>query len=181
MIKPLAIVTTAMLSALISDLLHNQAKAEPKSAIPPELQVLEARIGIWDSETTTKPSAQVPNGSKTHGVETNEWILGGRFQQTSNKNRPDSFDNSLLVTYDSPKKAFRVWFFDDLGNNVVGTGKWDEKKKTLTWDERTDEAGQRTTGYWRFVDKDNYEWGSVTKDRAGTVMYDATCKLKRRQ
>ncbi len=111
-------------------------KWEPGMALPgnpPELKVLEKRIGTWTTETVIKPGPWNPTGHKANGVETTEWILGGRFQQTRNTNRPANPDNMFLCTYDPQLKAFRGWHADDQGNHSQWTGQWDEATQTLSW------------------------------------------------
>ena len=100
---------------------------------PPELKVLEKRIGTWATETVVKPGPWNTTGQKITGTETTEWILGGRFQQARNANRPANPDGLFLSTYDTQLKAFRGWYHDDQGNSSEWTGQWDEAAQTLNW------------------------------------------------
>lgn len=146
---------------------------------PPELRVLERRIGVWETETTIEPGEWNPQGSKTKGIETTEWVLGGRFQQTKATNRPDGPDGVFLVTYDTRKKAFRAWFFNDEGHASEWVGKWDKAKQTfsLTWDSN----GIRFVSHTHFIDKDNITWDLVAKNKEGKVLLKITVKLKRKK
>src|SRR5262245_13317081 len=46
---------------------------------PAEFNVLQRRVGAWDTQTTIKPGVWVPDGAKSKGVETFEWVLGKKF------------------------------------------------------------------------------------------------------
>jgi uncharacterized protein (TIGR03067 family) len=147
---------------------------------PPELKVLEKRIGTWAAETVVKPGPWNPTGHKATGVETTEWVLGGRFQQARNANRPANPDNVMLFTYDPQVKAFRSWYFDDQGGTIEMTGQWDEAAQTLNW---TSEAknGFRATAAMRIAGPDSIEWQMVVKDPDGKVMLEMTGKLVRKK
>jgi len=147
---------------------------------PPELKVLEKRIGTWTTETVVKPGPWNPTGQKATGVETTEWILGGRFLQTRNANRPANPDNMSLCTYDPQLKAFRTWYCDDQGFVNDMTGQWDEAAQTLNW---TSEAknGFRATAAMRIAGPDNIEWQMAVKDADGKVMLEMAGKLERKK
>ena len=147
---------------------------------PPELKVLEKRIGTWATETVVKPGPWNTTGHKGTGTETTEWILGGRFQQTRNTNRPANPDNLFLCTYDPQLKAFRAWNLDDQGFVSEMTGQWDEAAKTLNWVSE-DKNRFRGTASIRFVGPDNIEWQLAVKDPDGKVMLEITGKLERKK
>ena len=147
---------------------------------PPELKVLEKRIGTWATETIVKPGQWAPKGHKATGIETTEWILGGRFQQSRGANRPADPDGMFVCTYDTQIKAFRGWYLDDQGNKSEFTGQWDEAAQTLNWTSG-DKDGVRTTSSTRFVGPDNIEWQLTTKDPEGKVMLEVAGKLVRKK
>ena len=147
---------------------------------PPELKVLEKRIGTWTTEAVIKPGPWNPTGRTITGTETTEWILGGRFQQTRSANRPANADGMFLVTYDPQLKAFRGWHADDQGFVNDMTGQWDEAAQTLNW---TSEGknGFRATASSRHVGPDHIEWQMVVKDPEGKVMLEMAGKLERKK
>ncbi len=146
---------------------------------PPELKVLEKRIGTWASEVVVKPGPWNPAGRKITGIETTEWILGGRFQQTRNANRPANPDGLFLCTYDTQLKAYRAVNFDDQGFINDMTGQWDEAAQTMNW--TSEKNGFRATGATRFVGPDNIEWQLTVKDPDGKVMLEMAGKLARKK
>jgi uncharacterized protein (TIGR03067 family) len=146
---------------------------------PPEMKVLEKRIGTWTTEVVTKPGPWNPTGRTMTGTETTEWVLGGRFQQTRNMNRPANPDGLFICTYDPQLKAYRAVNFDDQGFINDMTGQWDEAAQTMNW--TSEKNGFRATGASRHVGPDNIEWQLVVKDPDGKVMLDISGKLTRKK
>jgi uncharacterized protein (TIGR03067 family) len=147
--------------------------------IPPELKVLERRIGTWATEVVIQPGPWAPNGAKYTGTETVEWILGGRFQQTRFTGRPANQDSLSLLTYDAQRKAFRAWYHSDEGFSGEHTGQWDEAAQTLLWTSEMPN-GMSSTVEWRFPGPDTTEGHVVIKNADGQVMFDMTAKAKRK-
>src|SRR5262249_18031353 len=56
------------------------------------------------------------------------------------------------------------------------TGKWDEKKRTLTWTSNFD--GRLATTIWKFVDEDTFTWDLLAKDNTGKVLLDMSGRSK---
>jgi len=147
---------------------------------PPELKVLERRIGTWATQTVAKPGPWAPAGRTVTGIETTEWILGGRFQQTRNANRPGSPDNLFLCTYDTQLKAYRALNLDDQGYINEMTGQWDDAAQTLNWTS-DGKNGFRAVAAIRFVGPDNTEWEMTIKAQDGKVMLEMAGKLVRKK
>jgi uncharacterized protein (TIGR03067 family) len=157
-------------------------KWQPGMALPgnpPELKVLERRIGTWVTEVVVQPGPWAPKGDQYTGTETIEWVLGGRFQQSRATNRPARPDGLFLTTYDAQRKAFRGWFHSDEGYSHEWTTHWDEATQTFRG---TSEApdGMRATSEWRFTGPDTTENHVVVKNADGQVMFDMTAKSKRK-
>jgi uncharacterized protein (TIGR03067 family) len=148
-------------------------------ANPPELKVLETRIGTWTTETVFKPGPWNPTERKVTGTETTEWILGGRVQRTRNANRPANPDSMLLLTYDPQAKVFRSWFFDDQGGHNEMTGKWDEAAQTLNW--TAENNGFPIAAATHFVDSDNIDWKLTIMNPDGKIMLEVIGKLVRKE
>ncbi len=147
---------------------------------PPEMKVLEKRIGTWTAESVIKPGPWNPTERKISGTETVEWVLGGRFQQTSTNNRPANPDGMSLLTYDPQLKAYRGWHADDQGNVSEMTGQWDEAAQTLNL---TSEGknGFRAVALIKFVGPDSIEWQMTIKDPDGKAMLEITGRLARKK
>lgn len=147
---------------------------------PPELKVLQRRIGTWTVQTTVKPGPWNPAERKITGTETTEWVLGGRFMQTRTTNRPANPDGISLVTYDPQRKAYRGWWADDQGNTSEMTGQWDETAQTLSL---TSDAkdGFRAASTLRFVGPDSAEWQLTVTASDGKVMLEMDGRLARKK
>lgn len=140
---------------------------------PSEFQVLERRIGTWDTEQTIKPGVWVPDGSKAKGVETVEWTLDKKFIQIKHKQQPGNLEALSLVGFDSRSSVFRTWFFDSSGNLPRSeiTGQWDEPTQTLTF-KSTDPEAVTVTSTQKFVGSDRIETRSVWRAKDGTILME---------
>ena len=156
------------------------AEDSPKPSA--ELRVLEDMIGTWDEVMTNKPTELAPNAEKSTAVTKRVWALGGKFIRGDGAWQPAKTEFLHLMSYDSDAKAYRSWYFDASGNmpraSTVGT--WDAKSTTLTWSE-TDEAGNKTAGTHKIIDKDHTEWTMVITNKDGKVVLDFSGKCTRRK
>ena len=60
-----------------------------------------------------------------------------------------------------------------------GTGSYDEKTKTLTWDFTL--SGVAALVKWRFVSDDEFAWQMLAKDDKDAVLLDVRGKMKRKK
>ena len=161
------------------------APLETASAQPPgkpaELKVLDRLVGNWRFEWESQPAEWEPRGSKGTGTTTNEWILGGWFQQHKGKADDGPLEILEIWTYDQPTQTYRAWgFIAPGGDHFQATGTWDEKSSTLSHQAKG--PGDVTiVSTMRFIDRDNREATRVAKDAAGKLYQDARFKLTRQK
>src|SRR5262249_20089785 len=102
------------------------SREEAQAGKPAELKVLDRLDGKWRYEWESKPTEGAPKGSKGRGTSTNEWILGGWFQQRKGKGDDPPHEIVEIWTYDVQTKAYRAWGFIAPGaNHYEGAGTWD--------------------------------------------------------
>ena len=147
--------------------------------VPPEMKVLEKRLGNWEGTMSAKPAVFTPDGGKLKGDEKVELVLKGRFIQGKTVN-DDQTEATWLATYDVNMKAYRFWFYNSRGHTDESTGQWNEKSKTMTW-MRTNPEGITSIAHWRFVDANTLEWDMIAKDKDGKVYLDLTGKMTRKK
>lgn len=157
-----------------------EKKAHPE--IPAEAaKVLEQWVGSWQSDCTYKPSVWMPQGGKLAGTHTTEWVLDGRFIQSKGVGQDGKFGSLLIMTFDPHKKTYRSWWFDSTGYAVESTGQWEEDSKTLVMKAVDANTGIQSVITTRVIDKDNYQWTGVWKDKEGKVLLDMESKVTRRK
>ena len=148
----------------------------------PELRVLEDMIGTWDEVMSNKPTEWLPKAERSESITKKNWSLGGKFIRMEGVWKPAKTEFLSLVSYDPATKEYRTWYFDSAGGQPRGSvrGAWDDKTRTMTWT-GTDEAGNKTVGKSKIVDRDTHEWTVVTTNPDGKVVLDITAKNTRRK
>jgi peroxiredoxin len=153
---------------------------EPALRAGPAMKVLARRLGEWTGEIIIRNAEWTPFEGKLKSQESVTPILGGRFIEERGKSQPGGGQSKLLATWDAALKTYRFWYFDSEGLTSEATGKWDEKKRTLTWTS-TYEGGSTATSVWKFVDDDTFTWDLLAKDKAGKVLLDMSGTSKRKK
>jgi hypothetical protein len=156
------------------------AAAAQDKTVPPEMKVLEKRLGAWTTVARGKAAEWTPQGFESKGDEKIELVMQGRFIQGKVRTQPGDVEATWLATYDTAKKAYRVWYFSSLGDTFDATGKWDAKTKTIIWTSEP-QPGITSISHWRFITDDSFEWDVVAKDSSGKVYLDITGKLTRKK
>jgi hypothetical protein len=176
--RPVAITFTVL--AAFSFPANATADDAPKASA--ESRVLEKYIGTWDEVMTNKPTEWVPKVEKSTALTKRAWALGGNFVRGVGKWQPANTEFLHLVAYDPVAKAYRSWYFDAGGEmpRVQVTGTWDEKAGIMTW-RGADEAGNKTVGTHKFIDKDRQAWTLVVSDPNGKVVLDLAGQCTRRK
>src|SRR5207237_165726 len=120
-------------------------------------------IGTWDEVLTNKPTEWMPKAERSTTVTKRGWSLGGQFIRAEGTWQPAKTEFIHLMSYDPQAKVYRSWYFDAGGTMPRGSvrGSWDEKTRTIYWRD-TDEAGNKTQGTHKIIDKDHSEWTVVT-------------------
>jgi hypothetical protein len=160
---------------------HARAAAAAAAADkPPELKLLERWVGTWDSQWTAKPATWTPQGGTFTGVETVDWVLGGRFTNARIATQPGNKHATSLTTYDPKAKAYRSWWFSSDGHQSQSAGQWDEASQTLTM--KSDIAGGiKGTTTSHFTADGVFDWTVVIKGDDGTTYIDMSGKTTRRK
>jgi hypothetical protein len=161
---------------------QGRATADDPPTPSAELRVLEDMLGTWDEVMTNKPTEWKPKTETATAVTKRTWSLGGKFIRGDGAWQPARNEFLHLMSYDPDAKAYRSWYFDSSGAMPGGMtrGTWDAKTKTLSWT-GTDEAGNKTVGTHKIVDKDHTEWTMVVTASDGKVLLDFTGKCARRK
>lgn len=104
-------------------------------ATGPQHAMLAKANGQWTADITMWMAEGAPP-MKTTGTATNKMILGGRYQQSTNKamfmNMP--FEGISTVGYDNAKKVFAYSWIDNMGTGIMNMeGTLDEATKTISF------------------------------------------------
>jgi hypothetical protein len=174
-------VVIALVTFVVSAFLGNATAVDPPKPSA-ELRVLEDMIGTWDEVMMNKPTEWTPKAEKSTTVTKRTWALGGKFMRADGAWQPAKTEFLHLLGYDPDAKAYRSWYFDAAGAMPRGSqgGTWDAKSKTLTWT-GADDAGNKTAGTHKVIDKDHHEWTLVVTNRDGKVLLDLSGKCTRRK
>jgi hypothetical protein len=132
----------------------------------PELQVLANYVGTWDATIASK---QAPFSK---GQVTATWTLDGRFvEQTGSLTSADGSNTlkvTTLMTYDTNKKAYRLWSFMSNGQVGEAEARWDPKTRTMI---EIYHDGPITTTTTSTFPKDGVEkWKMVVTDPSQKVL-----------
>ena len=148
----------------------------------PQLALLGRRVGSWQTETTIKPCLWVPQGSKSTGVESIRWTLGGQFIEGRAKNETTGEDSLFLMTFDRKRKVYRFWHFDSQGNFPRGEmiGTWDQAAQKFTF-EATDDNNVHSVVWLTLTGSDAVKWGGTWTDKAGQVLLDMESTATRKK
>lgn len=162
MIRRLVLLLIAVIACQIADV--SAADGPAKDVL--ELQVLSNYVGTWDVAITSKDSPF------TKGESSATWVLDGRFVQQTGELKSADGSNAIkvttLMTYDPERKIYRMWSFLSNGSTSEGSGKWDEKTRTMTSTSRQD--GTTTTTTAKFSDNGIEEWLFITTNQDNEVV-----------
>jgi hypothetical protein len=177
------IVTAVALSSLwltLFSTLAQQPASESKQS--KELQVLERFVGSWEETVEQKRAAWTPEPSTKEIASTRKWILDGKMIENRGTWSPDDVEFLHLMSYDPKRREYRQWYFESINPVSLGEqrGQWDQATQTLTWKGKLDD-GVTTETVERFIDKDNFTWTLVAKDRSGQVVLDMVAKVRRKE
>jgi hypothetical protein len=163
-------------------------QARPGPPKPPELRVLDRLVGTWTWDLTgfempdvaAKGAESRPKKvATTAGTFTWEWVLDGRFLQEKSIDHLEEVEGLGMWTYDSRKKAFRIWRFGPNGTAVEFVGKWDEGSRTLSYEAEAKGITSKATE--RFLNNDTHEMKVILHDKEGKEQAHMEGKLTRRK
>jgi hypothetical protein len=142
----------------------------------PELEALSNYIGMWDIAVTSRQSPFVK------GQTTAKWILDGRFVEQTGYLTTSEGTNRLkvttLMTYDSTKKAYRMWSFMSNGRTSEAEAKWDPAARTMTSVHRNGPMTTTTTA--NFAQDGVEKWKIIVTDQTKMVIQDMSGTNTRR-
>jgi len=102
--------------------------APTRGQLTPELRHY---LGTWNSNTAIK--ARGGPETKLSGYDTAETAYDGTFLMVKTHSGGSTGEMIDLATFDTEKKAYRMWTYTAQGAVIEWKGKWDEAAKTLTW------------------------------------------------
>jgi len=142
------------------------ASIEPKSSAPAEMQVFADDIGKWSIEGS---ATRGETTTKVNGSMVAQWILGGRFVQTTTALQGRAGAGVGIAGFDTATKAYQCWFFDSDGiYGEPGVGTWDEKERTMTWKQQVT-GGATMVKKRQWINHDTVRIHSVFTQQSGAV------------
>ena len=161
------------------------AATQPDEAPSPkpaseELKPFAAFAGLWNTETTQKPSIWVKNGGTFKGATRFRWALDGRYLLEESA-VADSVGPKTIVMhgFDEPRKSLRCWRFDSSGGIVATTCVWNPAEKTFREQGKIGEIDVEIR--FKMTDADALSWTALAKDNKGQIHLDAEGKMMRQR
>lgn len=99
-----------------------------------EHKMMASWDGTWKTDITMWMAPDAPP-SKSSGTTINKTVLGGRYQQSTNKATWEGmpFEGQSTLAYDNFRKVFISTWIDNMGTGImVAEGPWDEATKSIT-------------------------------------------------
>ena len=145
----------------------------------PELQVLKHYLGVWDVNTTIKPTGA--EEITVTSVSRRSWTIGGTFVQfqDTGHSHPKALEYQLLWTYDPVAKNYPAVLMEGPNRGVL-TGGWDEKTKTMHWKGKMSN-GLTAEGRDRFIGNGRTEASGVFSNPEGDVVLEIPWSNPRRK
>ncbi|XZF14190.1 DUF1579 domain-containing protein [Chitinophagaceae bacterium MMS25-I14] len=113
---------------------EDQMKMWQENMTPGEEHKMMAKAdGEWNAVVTMWMSPDAPP-TKSNATCTNKMILGGRYQQSTNKGSFNGmpFEGMNILGYDKAKKAYVSSWIDNMGTGIMNMeGKWDDATKSI--------------------------------------------------
>jgi hypothetical protein len=166
--------------------------AAEESDRPAELKALDRWVGEWEMEVSVKPTAWLPQGSRSTFKANTRWTLNGRVLRcdadgdgaAGERKYKDAF--MWIITYDPRAKTYVSTVFwsnvpGEWGGGMRATATWDERAGTLTTRGFDADSGVSSTGVTTWIDAETHEFVSTATDRAGKVLMEMTGKARRKK
>ena len=135
-------------------------------------QLLNRRVGTWQTESYQKKAEWTPTEKTSSGEETVKWVLDKQYIH-GEVAYDDGSKGIWMMNFDKESEVYRAWYFGNRneiprGNTV---GKWDEKTERVIFkqDLGTDFEGEMT---FKFSGKNKIEWTYRIRDKTGKLMLD---------
>ena len=159
---PVALAVVVLLTAYTT-------AAEPASEATGNM-ALARWLGMWKSQVEFKPAAWSLEAGELSGTAKAEWILNGRYQQTSS--HTGDYETRELQRYEPRSGKYHKWVFSSDGSNSFWIGVWDDHSSTMTWEYVDFGAGLEGRIVDRFISDAEYESTVLMKDSTGKVLLD---------
>lgn len=142
-----------------------------------QLQVLGRFVGTWQVTTEVRR----PKRAVVTHTETYSWDLGGHFLHGDSGIKSDGTRDLVFATYDQASGGYPFWIFSSSGAwFYLAPGKWDEAKRTLTW-ENPPSLSLTYRSRCVFPDRDTRHCEAQVSDWKGTVVLDQRATAIRRR
>jgi hypothetical protein len=93
--------------------------------------VLSKWEGKWKNSVVFEESVWVSKRYETRGITNSKLILSNNYIEMMTDNGNET--SKQIIRYDQSSNQFNRWEFKSDGSNTFWTGKWDQGKKTMTW------------------------------------------------
>ena len=93
--------------------------------------VLSKWEGNWKSIVLFEESVWVTESFETRGISESNLILSNNYLEMNVFNENET--SKHIIRYDQNSNQFNRWEFKNDGSNSFWTGKWNQSKKTMTW------------------------------------------------
>jgi hypothetical protein len=156
------------------------SKTPPKAKSPPpaEMKIFADEIGKWAIESTMTRGGNTTKAAASSVV---ALILGGQFLQTTTTIAGREGESIEIAGFDAATKTYRCWRFDaDAVSSGPATGTWDEKERTMTWQDKR-EGDIMAVSKRQSIDRDTAKVHTVSSRQAGTVDFTTDSTLTRQK
>ena len=93
--------------------------------------VLSKWEGKWKNSVVFEESVWVSKSFETRGISESNLILSNNYLEMNVFNENET--SKHIIRYDQNSNQFNRWEFKNDGSNSFWTGKWNQSKKTMTW------------------------------------------------
>ena len=147
------------------------------------MDVFKPLLGIWATDSESRPSLANPEKSTGTGELNVKTILSGRFVQSEGYGtspRIGRQDYHVIMTYDERQRNYRRWVFRSDGVVAESKGVWDADKKTMTWSAIGLPANTTFTVVTT-ITEDGFQETLLGKRPDGAVTMDVTFTSKKKR
>jgi hypothetical protein len=150
----------------------------PIQPLPPETKKLKAFIGEWDAEFVHRPSTASPNGDRSKGSMTAQWILDGRFLY--GQSEVGNHKSMWIIGYDTNLNTYRYVRFTNAGVIQESKGRWDDETRSFVWKLVNSNPSITRTSTNRVMGEDGIHAHILAEDGDGKIHLDLKIRSTRR-
>ena len=140
--------------------------------------VLSKWEGKWKNSVVFEESIWVSKTFETRGITDSKLTLSNNYLEMMTHNSDET--SKHIIRYDQNSKQFNRWEFKSDGSNSFWTGKWNQSKKTMTWN-YVDFTNNETRGeiIEAFSSDNTIHVNVVIKDKKGDNLLQITSKANK--